>query len=155
MCLEHLEKTLNSAHIHYTIFAQDLIIRSAQEGVDQGLGELVNMAPTFILWSDLGYRAAVIRGDTRLSYKKIRRELQIKNLCLASPEEVQQVTGAEVGYVSLINSGITTIVDRRLMEIDTIFGGCGVPRYTLKISPCDLIAVTQANVFDFAESKES
>jgi Cys-tRNA(Pro)/Cys-tRNA(Cys) deacylase len=154
MRLELLKETLNSAHIHYTIFVQDLIIRSAQEGVDQGLGELANMAPTFILRSDLGYRAAIIRGDTRLSYKKIKRELQLKNLCLASPEEVKQVTNAEIGYVSLFNPGIATIIDDRLMEVDTIFGGCGVPRYTLKINPRDLIAITQAKVFDFIEPKE-
>ena len=155
MRLELLKETLNSAHVHYTIFVQDLIIRSAQEGVEQGLGELANMAPTFILRTDLGYRAAVIRGDTRLSYKKIRRELHVKNLCLASPEEVRQMTGAEVGYVSLLNPGIATIIDDLIIEVDTIFGGCGVPRYTLKINPRDLIAVTQASVFDFTEPKET
>ena len=78
----------------------------------------------------------------------------MKNIRLASPEEVQQVTGSEVGYVSLINAGIITIIDSRLTEVDTIFGGCGVPRYSLKISPRDLIVLTQAHVFDFAEPLE-
>ena len=152
--LEHLRETLSTANVSYTILAQALIIRSAQEGVEQGLGELANMAPTFILRSEAGYLAAVIRGDSRLSYKKIKRELKLKNLRLASPEQVQQVTGAEVGYVSLLNVGLATIIDSRLIDVDTIFGGCGVPRHTLKINPRDLIALTQARVFDFTEPME-
>lgn len=152
--LDRLKETLEAANIPYTILAQDLTIRSAQEGVEQGLGELANMAPTFILRSEVGYLAAVIRGDSRLSYKKIKRELKLKNLRLASPEQVQQVTGSEVGYVSLFNAGVATIIDSRLTEVDTIFGGCGMPRYTLKINPRDLIVLTQAHVFDFTEPME-
>jgi Cys-tRNA(Pro)/Cys-tRNA(Cys) deacylase len=152
--LDRLKETLDTANVPYVILAHDLTIRSAQEGVKRGLGELANMAPAFILRSETGYLAAVIRGDRRLSYKKIRRELKLKDLCLASPEQVQQVTGSEVGYVSLFNAGVATIIDSRLTEADTIFGGCGVPRYTLKINPRDLIVLTQAHVFDFTEPME-
>jgi prolyl-tRNA editing enzyme YbaK/EbsC (Cys-tRNA(Pro) deacylase) len=152
--LDRLKETLKTAKVPYAILAHDLTVRSAQEGVEQGLGELANMAPTFILRSEIGYLAAVVRGDTRLSYKKIKRELKLKNLCLASPEQVQQVTGSEVGYVSLFNAGVTTIIDSRLTEVETIFGGCGVPRYTLKINPRDLIVLARAHVFDFTEPME-
>lgn len=149
--LDQLKETLESAKVSYAILAQDLTVRSAQEGVRQGLGELANMAPTLILRSEIGYLAAIIQGNRRLSYKKIKRELKLKNLCLASPEQVQQVTGSEVGYVSLFNAGITTIIDSCLTEVDTILGGCGVPSYTLKINPRDLIVLAQAQVFDFTE----
>ncbi len=152
--LDHLKESLETARVPYAILVQALTVRSTQEGVKQGLGELANMAPTFILQSEAGYLAAVIPGDRRLSYKKIKRELKLKNLCLASPEQVLQVTGSEVGYVSLFNAGITTIIDSRLTEVDTIFGGCGVPRYTLKLNPRDLIVLAQAQVFDFTEPLE-
>ncbi len=152
--LNQLREALDVAHAHYTLLAHDPTIRSAQEGAEQGLGELANMAPTFILRSETGYLAAIIRGDTRLSYKKIRQKLKLKDLCLATPEQVQQVTGSEVGYVSLFNSGIMTIVDLRLTDLDMIYGGCGVPRHTLKINPQDLIVVTRAQVFDFTELKD-
>ena len=152
--LSQLKEALNAANVNYTLFAHDLPIRSAQEGAEQGFGELANMAPTFILRSETGYLAAIIRGDTRLSYKKIRQKLKLKNVCLATPEQVGQVTGSEVGYVSLFNAGVMTIMDSRLTELDTIYGGCGVPCYTLKINPQDLIALAQAQVFDFAEPKD-
>ena len=148
-----LRKTLDAAGIHYVIHAHSLAVHSAQDGVEQGFGGLANMAPTLILRSGNNYLAAIVRGDTRVSYKKIKRHLKLNDLSLASPEQVQKITDAEVGYVSLINSGIVTIVDSRIAEMDTIYGGCGIPHYTLQISPRGLIALTQAQVFDFTEPK--
>ena len=98
--------------------------------------------------------AAMVGGDTRISYKKGKRHLELKDLSLASPEQVQQVTGAEVGYVSLINSGNATIIVSRVAEMDTIYGGCGTSNYTLQISSHDLISLTQAQVFNFTEPKD-
>ena len=153
--LRRLKETLDAAGINYVIHTHSLAIHSAQDGVEQGLGRLANMAPTLILRSENNYLAAIVRGDTRVSYKKIKRHLKLKNLSLASPEQVQQVTGSEIGYVSLINSGVVTIVDSRIAEMDTIYGGCGIPNYTLQISPQDLIALTQAQVFDFTGPKDN
>jgi hypothetical protein len=41
-----------------------------------------------------------------------------------------------------------------MTELDTLYGGCGVPGYTLQINPQDLIALTRAQVFDFTEPEE-
>jgi prolyl-tRNA editing enzyme YbaK/EbsC (Cys-tRNA(Pro) deacylase) len=152
--LDQLRETLDAAQVDYTLLEHDLTVRSAQEGAERGFGELANMAPTFILRSETGYLAAIIRGDTRLSYKKIRRALKLKDICLATPEQVRQVTGSDVGYVSLLNVGMATIIDSRVTELNTIYGGCGVPCCTLRIAPRDLIALAQAQVFDFAEPKD-
>src|SRR3972149_3355406 len=107
--LSQLKETLNAANVNYIV--HELTIRSAQEGAQQGLGLLANMAPTFIIRSERGYLAAIIPGDTRLSYKNVKQKIRLKNLSPASPEQVQQVTGSEIGYVSLINSGIVTIIE--------------------------------------------
>ncbi len=151
--LSQLIETLEAASANYEILAHDLTIRTAEEGVAQGIGDLAAMAPTFILRAKGDFLAAIIRGDTRLSYKKIKRALGLNDLCLATPEEVRQITGAEVGYVSLVNAGLPTIIDSKVEELEAVYGGCGVPRYTLKIAPCELIALTKARVFDFAEPK--
>lgn len=152
--LSELEMMLKKAQVPYTILSHEKTLRSAEEGAASGIGALANMAPTFILHTENGFLAAIIRGDTRLSYKKIKRALGLKNLCLASPDEVKKTTGAEIGYVCLVNPGLSTIVDTRIIENDTLFGGCGIPEHTLQINPMDLIRLTQAFVFDFSEPKE-
>jgi prolyl-tRNA editing enzyme YbaK/EbsC (Cys-tRNA(Pro) deacylase) len=145
---------LDRVGITYTVLVHEQNISTAQVGTQTGLGSLSAMAPTFILQTEAGYLAAIIRGDTRLSYKKIKRKLGLKNVSLAGPDQVKQLTGAEVGYVALVNPGVQTIVDTRVTELTMIYGGSGEPKHTLQISPQDVIRITQAQVFDFAEFKD-
>ncbi len=152
--LIQLKAYLDRVGITYTILVHELNISTAQDGTETGLGTLSAMAPTFILKTETGYLAAIIRGDTRLSYKKIKRKLGLKNISLATPEEVKRLTGSEVGYVALVNPGLQTIVDRRVTEVTQIYGGSGEPKHTLQVSPQSVIMITQAQVFDFTEFKD-
>jgi len=151
--LTQLHQLLEHAGVAYQISAQPETVLTAKDGVEQGIGQLADLAPTLILETEQGYLAAVISAETRLVYKKIKQELGVKNVALARPDRVSEVTGAEVGFVSLINPGLRTIVDSRLLDKGSIFGGCGIPRYTLQIHPRDLVAITGARVFDFTVAK--
>jgi len=153
--LNQLKKYLDRVGISYTIIVHEQNISTAQAGTLTGLGTLSVMAPTFILQTGTGYLAAIIRGDTRLSYKKIKRKLGLKNISMAAPDQVEQLTGSEIGYVALVNPGVQTIVDSRVTEVTMIFGGSGEPKHTLQISPHDVIMITQAQVFDFTEFKDA
>ena len=153
--LFQLKKYLDGAGINYTVLAHAQNLSSAQDGMQAGLGTLSAMAPTFVLQTEAGFLAAIVRGDTRLSYKKIKRKLGLKNVSLATPEQVKQLTGSEVGKVALVNHGLNTIVDERVTEMATIYGGSGESNHTLKISPQDVITLTQAQVFDFTELKKN
>jgi prolyl-tRNA editing enzyme YbaK/EbsC (Cys-tRNA(Pro) deacylase) len=152
--LTQLKIYLDRAGIAYTILVHEQNISTAQDGAQTGLGTLSTMAPTFILQTERGYLAAIIRGDARLSYKKIKQKLGLKNISLATPDQVKQLTGSEVGYVALVNPGLQTIVDTRLTKVTMIYGGSGEPKHTLQVSPQDVIMVTQAQVFDFTEFKD-
>jgi prolyl-tRNA editing enzyme YbaK/EbsC (Cys-tRNA(Pro) deacylase) len=149
-----LKARLDQAELDYTILVHDQNIASAQDGAQTGLGGLSAMAPTFILRTEAGYLAAIVRGDTRIAYKKIKQKLGLKDVSLANPEQVKQLTGAEVGYVSLVNDGLNTIVDQRLLEVEVVFGGSGEPNHTLQINPQAVVRATQAQVFDFTELKD-
>ena len=153
--INQLKKTLDAANVNYNILTHDMTVKSAEDGVMKGIGDLKVMAPTFILSTEAGYLAAIISGETRLSYKKIKKKLGLKNVSLATPEQVVQTTGAQVGTVALVNPGLRTIVDSGLKEIQVVYGGCGVARCSLRINFEDLIRLTQAQVFDFTELKPS
>ena len=151
--LDRLRHLLDEARAEYAILVHAQAVNSAEDGFEQGFGSLAAMAPTFLLRSDRGWLCAIISGETRLAYKKLRQQLGLRNVALASPETVLQVTGAAVGIVSLVNPGLPAVVDARLATMDTVYGGCGVPQHTLRIRVRDLIAVTQAQVFDFTVPK--
>jgi prolyl-tRNA editing enzyme YbaK/EbsC (Cys-tRNA(Pro) deacylase) len=152
--IDTLKASLDSADADYTILAHEESVTTAEDGAQKGFGRLEAMAPSLILRSENGYIAAIISGVSRLSYKKIKKELGLKNISFASAEQISTLTGAQPGCVSLVNPGLRTIVDDRLLAQEYVFGGCGVPKHTLQIRVEDLITVTQARVFDFTELKQ-
>lgn len=151
--LKKLLGILDSAQATYSVLTNAETVKSADDGVIQGIGQLNQMAPAFVIQSENGWICAVISGQSRLSYKKIKKQLGLKNISLAKPDDVEIVTGSKIGSVALINPGLLTIVDSHLMTLESVYGGCGVPRHTLHISVPDLVAVSQAQVFDFTEQK--
>lgn len=148
-----LRAALDAAGVRYRILQHEMTLNSARDGVDHGFGSLAQMTPTLILRSENGYLAAIICGDTRVSYKKIKKQLQLRSVSMASPDEVQSVTGAAPGSVAMINPGLRTLVDARVAEQAEVFGGCGVPLYSLAVGGADLARAAGSHVFDFTEDK--
>ncbi len=151
--LDQLRSQLDAEHVRYRILPHETTYASAEDGVTHGVGTLAEMAPTLILKTEKGFVGAIISGATRIVYKKIKKQLGLKDVSLAKPDVVLHLTGSEVGTVSLIQRDLPAIVDSRVVEMETIYGGCGVPNHTLAINPKDLIRIINAQVFEFTEFK--
>ncbi|KTD57375.1 YbaK/EbsC family protein [Legionella shakespearei] len=57
--------------------------------------------PTFILQVDEAFIAVIMRGDHRINLKKIKNISNSKKVLFATQEQIQLMTGANIGYVSL------------------------------------------------------
>jgi prolyl-tRNA editing enzyme YbaK/EbsC (Cys-tRNA(Pro) deacylase) len=144
---------LDAAGVEYELLVHETTYHSAEDGA-LGFGvDLAQMAPTLVLRTEQGAMVATVSGATRLSLRKVKKALRLRNVSLAAPEEVRALTGAEPGTVSLVNPGLATLVDRRLLDQPWAYGGCGVAAHTLRLRPVDLVAVTGARVLDIADEK--
>lgn len=151
--LRTLRKLCDTHVADYKIFQNLTTLKTAAAGVKEYNIALSEAAPTLILKSESEMLAAIVRADRKVSFKKLKKLLNVKKIRLASPEEVKALTGAEVGYVSLINKELRSIIDNSLFKNEYIYGGCGVQNYTLRIKTSDLAAITHAAVLDFTESR--
>lgn len=149
--LEQLDKILKENNIDYSIYTDSFNVKSAQEGADLYNILLSETTPTLILKAKEKYYAAIICGNRRLSFKKLKQALKLQSISMADPQIILALTGARVGEISLINPGITTLVDIHVLENINCYGGCGVPNKTLRINTLDLIRITNAEVLDFSE----
>ncbi|MBI5713012.1 MAG: hypothetical protein HZC38_06245, partial [Chloroflexi bacterium] len=100
--LDQLKSQLDAEHIRYRILPHETTYASAEDGVTHGVGTLAEMAPTLILKTEKGFLAAIISGATRIVYKKIKKQLGLKDVSLAMPDVVLHLTGSHVGTVSLV-----------------------------------------------------
>jgi prolyl-tRNA editing enzyme YbaK/EbsC (Cys-tRNA(Pro) deacylase) len=151
--LETLHNLLKNGHADYSILTDDCSIRSATSGAEQYGISLSETAPTLILKTKDSYIAAIICGDTRISFKKLRQILNIKDISMADPQTIFNITGAKIGEVSLVNPGLTTVIDTRVLQNKNCYGGCGVPKTTLRINTQDLVKATHAQIGDFTDPR--
>ncbi len=149
--LDQLDKILKENNTDYSIYIDSVNVKSAQEGADLYNIHLSETTPTLILKTKEKYYAAIICGNRRLSFKKLKQALKLQSVSMADPQIILALTGARVGEISLINHGMTTLVDIHVLKNINCYGGCGVPNKTLRINTQDLIRITNAEVLDFSE----
>ncbi|MBP7074420.1 MAG: YbaK/EbsC family protein [Rhabdochlamydiaceae bacterium] len=149
--LDQLDKILKENNTDYSIYIDSVNVKSAQEGADLYNIHLSETTPTLILKTKEKYYAAIICGNRRLSFKKLKQALKLQSVSMADPQIILALTGARVGEISLINHGMTTLVDIHVLKNINCYGGCGVPNKTLRINTQDLIRITHAEVLDFSE----
>lgn len=137
--MDKLVSILEHHHIDYEIIKHSKQLHTAQEGADYLGIHIGQTTPTLILKTDKGYYTLIISGDYgRVDLDSMKDLLQVQQIKLAKPKEVEQVTGCKIGSVSLINQGLPTIIDRELYRFSYVYGGTGVPQTTLKIQPKDI-----------------
>ncbi|MDT3425723.1 prolyl-tRNA editing enzyme YbaK/EbsC (Cys-tRNA(Pro) deacylase) [Paenibacillus forsythiae] len=133
--MEQLEHVLREKGIGYEIIQHEGPIKTAQEGAAFLGIEIGQTAPALVLRAGDEYFALIASGDRgRVNLEETAALLGRDSLKMASPKQVLQLTGYEVGSVSLMLP-LPCIVDRRLFRHPFIYGGTGEPGSTLKISP--------------------
>ena len=151
--LENLEDLLRKENVDYSILMDESTIATAMNGAQQYGISLSETTPTLILKTKDSYIAAIICGDTRIAFKKLKQLLNVKDISMATPQMIEEITDAKIGEVSLINPGLITIIDSNVLHNKNCYGGCGVSKATLCINTQDLIRITNAQVLDFSEKR--
>ncbi|MUT67837.1 aminoacyl-tRNA deacylase [Paenibacillus sp. NEAU-GSW1] len=130
--------TLQQNEVQYDLIRHEKQIRSAQEGAIYFGIEAGQTAPALVLKSETEFYALIASGNRgRVNLEEVSELIGCGPLKMASPKEVQQITGYAVGSVPLALS-LPCIVDRELYRYPYIYGGSGDPMSTLKIAPTDL-----------------
>src|SRR3990167_3386770 len=114
--LEKLNSLLKSKNTDYSILTDDFSIKTASSGAEHYGISLNETTPTLILKIKDGYIAAIICGNTCISFKKLKQVLNLKDIRMADPQAIFDITGAKIGEVSLINPGLTTVIDTKVLQ---------------------------------------
>ncbi len=83
----------------------------------------------------------VIPGDRRLSLKKVGAIIGDKKVKLASVQDVERVTGYQLGAVSVIGfrrADLPNYVDQRVLELEQVIISSGRPDLGLALLPGDM-----------------
>ena len=109
---------------------------------------------TLIFETAAGDRALVmLGGDKNAISGRLKRALGSRNIRLAAPETVVEVTGYEIGSIPPFHwqpPGFRSIIDACLMKEAELGVGAGVWGHEIMITPDDLVAACNGEVFDLS-----
>jgi prolyl-tRNA editing enzyme YbaK/EbsC (Cys-tRNA(Pro) deacylase) len=138
----------------YELLAHEQLVRGAQDGASLLGLALYQTAPSLVLQTNKGPLVAIVPGDRRLSIKKLKKALRLKNASLAKSTVVEAVTGCQPGSVPIVNFDIPTVVDAGVLRQPWVYGGSGTWDHTLKMRPSDIVLLTDAKILDITEERE-
>jgi Cys-tRNA(Pro) deacylase len=103
---------------------------------------------------DRGYIIALVRGDQRLSLKKLARLVRVKALEMAPPHDVPRITGYQVGAVAplgLRRTDVLVYVDHHVAEEPRVSISAGRHDAALELDSLDLIDAVNGQLVDITE----
>jgi Cys-tRNA(Pro)/Cys-tRNA(Cys) deacylase len=151
----HAIRTLDEMGIPYQVLLQDHKAKNVEEAaaergvpVDQIVKTLLVRRP------DRKHVLALVRGDQRLSLKKLARIVGVKSLEMAPEPDVPRVTGYQIGAVAplgLRRSDLPVYVDQHIQEQPRVSISAGRHDAGLELGTEDLIRAVGGRVADITE----
>ncbi|MDO8460905.1 MAG: YbaK/EbsC family protein [bacterium] len=114
---ESIISVLKSNNITYEELEHEPVYTSEQAARIRGLS-LREGAKSLLLKTKDRFVLAVLPGDKRLDSKKLKKKLSVKDLRFATPDEVKEIMGCEIGACYPFGNiiGIKPIVDQILAK---------------------------------------
>jgi len=95
----------------------------------------------------------LVSGDKKCSLNKLKKITEIKDISMASPDDVKRVTGYTIGGVSPVGhlEKVKIYLDSTLDRFEDIYAAAGHPNCVFKISFNDLHKITDSEIEDIVE----
>lgn len=97
----------------------------------------------------------ISNGLSRVAYKKLAEHLGVsrRRLRIATPEQVKDATGYEVGTVPPFGHSqpLPTLLDESVTELEEIYAGGGRINALVRLPVAELQRIVQADVVDLGE----
>jgi Cys-tRNA(Pro) deacylase len=99
------------------------------------------------------FTLCLVAGDKRCSLNKLKKIKNIKDISMASPEEVKTQTGYTIGGVSPVGhlNKLEIFIDKSLERFNELFAAAGHPNCIFKINFKDIQKITNGKVEDIIE----
>ena len=135
------------------IIVLDSTAKTALEAASSLGCEVGAIVKSLLLKIDNNFLLCLVSGDKKASLNKIKKILKIKDVSMASANEVKNVTGFSIGGVSPIGhiNEIDILMDNSLKRFKSLFAAAGHPNCVFEINFNDLKKITNSSVEEISE----
>lgn len=144
-----IKSLLDKANISYEVIEHEPVYTSADAAhirdtdVSQG-------AKALVMFADKKPLLFVVPGDKKVDFKKVKRELAVKDLRMAKPEEVEELTTLKVGSIPPVGKsiGLNSYFDESFLEKEKAVFNAGSLTTSIIMKASDLIKVENPGIID-------
>jgi Cys-tRNA(Pro)/Cys-tRNA(Cys) deacylase len=120
---------------------------SVDEAAKAAKTDPLDFIKSIVLISGSRTIVAIVKGEDRVSTKKVAKALELKERpSVATPEQVLERTGYPVGGVPPFGFEAEFLVDPRVMEKSSVWAGGGSDRSLITLEPGEIINANNAVV---------
>jgi len=108
---------------------------------------------SLLLKTEDSFILCLVAGDKRCSLNKLKKIMNIKDISMASPEEVKTQTGYTIGGVSPVGhlNNVEIFIDKSLERFIDLFAAAGHPNCIFKINFSNIQKITNGKIEDIIE----
>ena len=131
----------------------DTSARTALEASSSLGCEVGAIVKSLLFKTDNTFTLCLVAGDKKASLNKIKKILNIKDVSMASADEVKNITGYTIGGVSPIGllNKIDILIDNSLERFNSLFAAAGHPNSVFKINFKNLKKITNGSIKELTE----
>ncbi len=148
-------RELDEKEIPYRLLRQAHRARNAEEAARERGVALRRVVKTLLVKRPDGrYLIALVRGDKRLSLKKLARLVGVKKLEMAPHPDVPRITGYRIGAVApfgLRRANLPVYIDAHILEEERVSTSAGRHDAGLELTTEDLLRAVGGQVADITE----
>lgn len=151
---ENIISILEKSRVQYGLFVHGPARTSLESARARGT-ELRQGTKSLLLKGGTGFVLALVSAGRKLDTAKLEKLVGVKRLRFASPEEVLQETGCEVGAVPPfgLKKDVPTYLDRSVLENGEIAFNVGLRTHSIKIRSADLLKIIHPIIGDFSKER--
>ena len=151
--VKRVEKSIKQFDKKMSVITLDSSARTALEAANSLDCDVGAIVKSLLFKTEQNYTLCLVAGDKKASLNKIKKILDIKDVSMASADDVKNVTGFTIGGVSPVGhlNKITILIDSSLERFNFLFAAAGHPNCVFKISFSDLNKITQGSIKELVE----
>jgi len=127
--------------------------RTALEAASSLGCEIGAIVKSLLFKTENSFTLCLVAGDKKASLNKIKKTLNIKDVSMASADDVKNITGYTIGGVSPIGhlNKVNIFIDDSLERFTSLFAAAGHPNCVFKINFTDLQKITNGSIREITE----
>ena len=151
--VQRVQKKLDEYNKELKAIVLNSSARTAHQAAESLNTEVGSIVKSLLFKTEDGFVLCLVSGDKRCSLNKLKKIKNQKDVSMADPDKVKEVTGFTIGGVSPIGhlQSIEIFIDQELSRFKSIYAAAGHPNCIFKIDFDNLIKITKGTVKNITE----